>query len=138
MIPDQQREWLAEQGWIVRGGHDQVPTPRSYQEFIRQSRAEIGIAKHGYVVSQCGWFSERTAAYLASGRPALVQQTGFSEWLSAEGGVIPFLGAADALAALEDLEGRYDAHCRAAREIAEEYFEAGNVLNRLVEKAMAS
>ena len=138
MIPDHEREWLAEQGWIVRGGHDQVPTPRGYQEFIRESRAEIAIAKHGYVVSQCGWFSERTAVYLASGRPALVQQTGFSEWLAAEGGVIPFVTAEDALQGLEELNAHYGSHQRAAREIAEEYFEAGRVLRRLVEKAMTS
>ena len=138
MIPEAERIWLTEQGWIVLDGHDQLPSPRSYQGFIRQSRAEIGIAKHGYVVSQCGWFSERTAVYLASGRPALVQQTGFSEWLAADRGVIPFVTADDALSALRDLDGRYDAHCRGAREIAEEYFEAGKVLNRLVEKAMTS
>ena len=87
-------------------------------------------------MSQCGWFSERTAVYLASGRPALAQQTGFSEWLNADRGVIPFLTAEDALRALEDLDAHYDDHRRGAREIAEEYFDARKVLASLVERAM--
>ena len=105
--------------------------------FIRRSKAEFSVAKHGYVVSQSGWFSERSAAYLASGRPVVVQDTGFSRWLCADGGVLPFANAGDqALEQLEALNGSYDWHCRQARLAAEEHFNSADVLTRLLDAAL--
>lgn len=114
----------------------QVPTrdPWSYQRYIRQSKAEFGIAKHGYVVTGSGWFSERSANYLASGRPVLVQDTGFTRWLETGIGVVAFTTPDEALAGIEDISARYESHCRAARDIAVAYFDSRTSLGRLIER----
>jgi hypothetical protein len=111
--------------------------PWTYQYFIQRSKAEFGIAKQGYVATRCGWFSERSAVYLASGRPVLHQDTGFPECLPCGRGVIPFQSLDDVIDAVADVDGNYQAHCRAARELAEEYFAAIRVLPALIEAAMA-
>jgi hypothetical protein len=130
------RDLLRENGWRLL---DRGPrTPGEYQAYIRSSKAELGIAKHGYVTSHSGWFSERSAAYLASGRPIVAQNTGFTRWLSADRGVLPFDTPAGALSALDDLHAHYEAHCRAAREVAVEYFESGAVLSSLLDGAFGS
>jgi hypothetical protein len=131
-------ELLGEKGWLV---HDsRVPTrdPLTYQRFIQNSKAEFSVAKHGYVITRCGWFSDRSVAYLASGRPVLLQETGFSDWLKTAAGVIPFTTPEEALAGIEEINSRYDFHCRIAREIVEEYFDANKVLARLIESAMTN
>ena len=94
------------------------------------------LAKHGYVIAKSGWFSERSTAYLASGRPVVVQDTGFSDWLPAGAGIISFNTPEEALAGIEEINRRYEFHCKAARVIAEEYFDARKVLHRLVDCAM--
>jgi hypothetical protein len=88
------------------------------------------------VVTRCGWFSERSAAYLASGRPVVVQDTGFSDWLETGSGVMAFNTPDEAVAGIEEINRRYDFHCRAAREIAREYFDACEVLPALIQHAM--
>lgn len=129
---------LMRRGWSIVD--PRVPTLDiwKYQRYIQESRAEFGIAKHGYVVSRSGWFSERSACYLASGRPVLVQDTGFSKWLPAGNGVLPFNNPDDVVRSVEELACRYDYHCHAAREIAEAYFSATDVLNSLVTRSMAA
>src|SRR5215207_9921474 len=82
----------------------------TYQHYIRESKAEFSVAKHGYVVTHSGWFSERTACYLASGRPALAQDTGFSDWLEGQAGVLAFTTPGEALAAIAALNDRYAPH----------------------------
>lgn len=129
---------LADKGWTVRDPRGPTRDPWAYQRYIQESKAEFGVAKHGYVVAWSGWFSERSAAYLASGRPVLVQETGFSDWLEAGSGVLAFQSPADALAGLEAIDRRYEFHCRVARAVAAEYFDARVVLSRLVESAMSS
>jgi hypothetical protein len=91
------------------------------------------VAKHGYVISRSGWFSERSTAYLASGRPVLIQDTGFSDWLPTGAGVLPFSTLEEVRAGIEEINSRYEFHCRAARAIAEEYFDARKILLRLLE-----
>jgi hypothetical protein len=130
------RTLLRRNGWAVRDSRRPTRDPWTYQRYIQRSKAEFGVAKHGYVISRSGWFSERSAAYLASGRPVLVQETGFSEWLPAGLGVIPFGTPDEALAGVEELNGRYERHCRAARAIAAEYFDARTVLPSLLERAL--
>jgi hypothetical protein len=83
-------------------------------------------------VSRCGWFSECSAAYLASGRPVIVQDTGFSTWLHADRGVLPFHDGPSAETAIASLAADYIGHCAAARGIAEEYFDSDRVLTRLL------
>jgi hypothetical protein len=125
-------------GWGIADIDAVGADPWSYQAFIAASKAEFGIAKEGYAVTRCGWFSERSAGYLASGRPVLHQDTGFPAWLPCGRGVIPFRSPEDVVAAILDLDENYDAHCRAARELAVEYFAARRVLPPLIEAAMAT
>ena len=106
---------LRQNGWRLL---DRGPrTLDEYQAYLRTSRAEFGVAKAGYVVSASGWFSERSVAYLASGRPVVVQSTGFEEWLPSGLGVLPFATPDDAMSALDDLATRYAEHCRASRDL---------------------
>jgi len=127
------RSELRSRGWIVREPFGPSRSLRSYQDYLQSSKGEFTVAKHGYVVSHSGWFSERSAAYLASGRPVITQDTGFSEWLPTGAGVFSFRDPREALDAIESTNDRYDFHCRAAREIAEEYFDSRRVLSRLIE-----
>ena len=77
-------------GWSIRDGKALTADPWAYQSYIHGSKGEFSVAKHGYVISRSGWFSDRSATYLASGRPILVQETGFSDWLETGCGVISF------------------------------------------------
>jgi hypothetical protein len=124
---------LRANGWTLRDGKALTSDPWAYQAFVSESKAEFSVAKAGYVASRCGWFSDRTATYLASGRPAVVQDTGFSDWLETGLGVVPFQTPDEASAAIADVNRRYESHCRAARELAEHYFDARRVLTRLLD-----
>ena len=134
--PTAPRALLRNKGWTVLNPLEPTRDPWTYQRYIQRSKAEFSVAKHGYVVSYSGWFSERSAAYLASGRPVVVQDAGFSEWIETGSGVLSFNTPEEALAGIEDINRRYEFHCRAARAVAEEYFDARKVLRRLVECAM--
>lgn len=136
--PNAPRNLLRENGWFVADPLEITKDPWTYQRYIQQSKGEFTVAKHGYVVSKCGWFSERSAHYLASGRPVITQETGFSEWLPTGAGLFSFTSPEDVLQALEELEGDYDHHCRAARALAEEYFDSDKVLSRLIDLATRS
>jgi hypothetical protein len=110
-------------------------TPWQYRDFIQDSKAEFGVAKHAYVAHRSGWFSDRTECYLAAGRPALVQDTGWSDHLPHGEGLLRFSTPAEALDGLERIAGNYDHHAARAAEIAAGCFDAGRVLPRLLETA---
>jgi hypothetical protein len=129
------RQRLLAGGWLLRDSLVVTRDPWTYQAYLLQSKAEFGVAKHGYVGSRCGWFSERSAAYLASGRPCLVQDTGFTGHVPAGDGLLAFKTLEEAVAGVGEIDRRYAAHCRAAREIAVEHFDAKNVLTHLLERA---
>ena len=129
------RDHLLDHGWQLTASHDVVSGPFSYQRFVSGSKAEFSVAKHGYVCSRTGWFSERSAAYLASGRPVVTHNTGFTDWLQADGGVLPFDSCESATDAIRRVSGDYARHCRLAREVAAEYFDSGRVLKALLENA---
>jgi hypothetical protein len=130
------RERLRGLGWGVSEAGEVTRTIDSYREFIAASRADFGIAKHAYVASRCGWFSDRSTCYLAAGRPVLHQETGFTDWLPMTGeGVLPFSDVDSALDALRHLDEDYAGHTRAARAIAEEHFEAKAVIGRMLADA---
>jgi hypothetical protein len=131
------RERLRALGWELRNPLEVTRNLWIYQEYLSQSCAEFAVAKHGYVTTRSGWFSERSAGYLASGRPVVVQDTGFSSWLPTGRGVLAFRGADEALAAIQSVGSDYDAHCRSARDIAEEYFDAHKVLPQLIGCSMS-
>ena len=130
------RARLAAKGWQLVHPDDVCPDVQSYRSYIRSSKAEWGVAKNGYVVGQPGWFSCRSACYLAAGRPVVVQETGFSSVLPVGEGLLAFRELEEAVAAVHDVEAYYPRHAAAAREIAVEYFDARRVLSRLVEEAM--
>jgi len=125
-------------GWRLADPMAVSRDPGAYQRFIQASRAEFSVAKHGYVATRCGWFSDRSACYLASGRPVVVQDTGFSDWLFPGAGVLAFRTREEALAGIKDVTGRYDFHSRAARAVAEDYFDARKVLSSLIDRAQAT
>ena len=123
---------LAVRGWGLRNPLQVTKDPWTYQSFIMRSKAEFSVAKHGYVVTRSGWFSERTACYLACGRPVLVQDTGFTDWLPVGQGVFAFSTPEEALEGVQEIETRYKFHCDSARAIAEAYFDSAKVLSRLL------
>ncbi len=100
---------------------------------MQASFGEIGVAKSGYVESRCGWFSDRSACYLASGRPVLAQETGFSQLLPVGEGLLGFGNDDEAAAAADAVASDYARHRRAARRIAEEHLDSDRVLGRLLE-----
>jgi hypothetical protein len=128
---------LAANGWELADPAVVAATPDAYRRFVSGSRAEIGIAKRGYVVSRCGWFSDRSACYLASGRPVVAQETGFSRFLPTGDGLFAFDNTDGAAAATRAIRSDYAHHSRAARELAEVYFDSDKVLARLLERVTA-
>jgi hypothetical protein len=126
---------LLRNDWFVRDPYLYAGDLESYQEFIRFSRAEFSVAKGGYVRSRCGWLSDRTACYLASGKPAVVQSTEFEWRLPTGSGLLTFSTVEEAVGALKAIDEDYPSHARAARDIAEEHFDSGRVLSLLLERA---
>jgi hypothetical protein len=131
--PNAPRDLLRSKGWLLQDPLAVTLDPWTYQDYIRSSKAEFGVAKHGYVLTKSGWFSERSAAYMASGRPVVIQDTGFSKLLPVGMGVLTFTCVDEAVSAIENLCSRYHLHCAAAREIAADYFDAHLVLTQLIE-----
>ncbi|HEY0077782.1 MAG TPA: hypothetical protein VGB73_03985 [Pyrinomonadaceae bacterium] len=129
---------LEAKGWLLRDPLEVTRDPWTYQQYIRESKAEWSVAKQGYVLSRSGWFSERSAAYLASARPVLTEETGFSAWLKTGAGLVAFNSMEEALNGIEEIDRRYEFHCASARELAVEYFDARRVLPSLVERALSS
>jgi hypothetical protein len=130
------KQKLTDNGWRLSYPQKISGDPWKYQEYIQQSKAEFSIAKHGYVEARTGWFSERSTCYLASGRPVVLQDTGFSDWLKTDFGLIPFNNANEALVAIEEINNNYAKHCKNARELAETYFSSDKVLAELIEKSI--
>jgi hypothetical protein len=109
--------------------------PAAFRTYVSESSAEFSVAQGVYVETNSGWFSDRSARYLASGRPALVQETGFSRSLPSGDGLVAFSTLDEAAAGARDIVARYDEHRAAARQIAEEHFDSDRVLTRFLELA---
>lgn len=131
-------EELRAAGWQLDDALQVTRTVESYLGFIARSRGEFSVAKEAYVKTRCGWFSDRTAAYLASGKPAIVQDTGFSSSLPCGEGLFAFTRADDVAIAIEAINSDYVRHCRTARHIAEEYFDAKKVLAKMLRETAAA
>ncbi|MFM7244801.1 MAG: glycosyltransferase [Planctomycetaceae bacterium] len=127
---------LRAHGWQLLDPAVECGTPADYQRFVQGSWAELGIAKSGYVVSNSGWFSDRSVCYLASGRPVIASDTGFATVLPTGAGLFSFATSADVPAAEEAIASDYARHRRAARDLAEGCFDARRVLPRLLEHVM--
>ncbi len=124
-------EKLEKAGWKLADPLSVTVTAESYQQYIQRSRGEFSLAKQGYVISNSGWFSERSAGYLASGRPVILQQTGFTASIETGRGLFAFQSPADVIAAFEVINRDYPKHCSQARELAEACFNADKVLTSM-------
>ena len=132
------RDLLRDAGWHVVDAMQLCGDLESYRRYLVSSKAEWSVAKNGYVVGQPGWFSCRSACYLAAGRPVVVQDTGFSSILPVGEGILTFRTLDEAAWAIREIEGDYEQHSKTARAIAEEYFDSGKVLTRLIDDALSS
>ncbi len=119
-------------GWRVRSAGPLSKDPETYREYIRGSAGELSVAKEQNVALRSGWFSDRTATYLASGRPAVIQDTGFGRALPTGQGLFAFSSQVQASAALELIDADYEQQCQAALEIAREHLRAEHVLGALI------
>ena len=124
---------LKDGGWNLLDPASVTATPSSFRNYVQSSAAEFSPAQGVYVETSCGWFSDRTIRYLASGRPAVVQDTGFSNTLPVGSGLMAFATPDQALRAVEKVDGDYSSHAAAARKLAEEEFASDKVLGRFVE-----
>ena len=124
---------LRRHGWQLADPREAAGDPWRYRDYIQRSSAELMVAKNLYVETRSGWFSDRSACYLATGRPVLAQDTGLDGLVPTGEGLVTFSTLEEAVAGVEEIEGDYERHSRAAREIAEEFFAAGRVLPRLLE-----
>jgi hypothetical protein len=136
--PPVPRAELRQAGWRLRDALEISRGLDDYRAYIHGSLGEWSVAKNAYVETRSGWFSDRSATYLASGRPVLLQSTGWERRLPTGEGLFAFETEDDVLAALEVIERDPERHRRAARELAEAHFDARTVLAELVETAMAA
>ena len=128
------REQLQAQGWSINDPLVVTRDPWTYQSYLQHSKAEFSVAKHGYVEAATGWFSERSACYLASGRPVVVQDTGFGDRFGEASGVFPFSTPEQALEGIRRACSDYRKQCAAARQAAQEFFDSRKVLKQLLDR----
>ncbi len=134
-LDEQVRDLLHNHGWrTVDSLHISGDVDR-YRAYIQRARGEFTVARDQYVRPRTGWFSDRSACYLAAGRPVITQETGFSKFLPTGSGLFAFTTMEDILAAVEAIERDYEGNCRAAREIAAEYFAAEKVVGSLLKRS---
>lgn len=119
-------------GWSVVHAHVKSASPDAYRQYIQSSRGELSVAKNVYVATRSGWFSCRTVCYLASGRPAVVQDTGFAQVVPVGDGLFAFCDAAEAEGAIAAIERDYPGHSAAARDLAKQRFDSNKVLSELL------
>jgi hypothetical protein len=125
-------------GWSVLNAPDISNDVSAYQKYILRSRGELSAAKQAYVITRSGWFSDRSACYLAAGRPVIVQDTGIGDWLTTGQGVLTFSSMDQAIDCLEQVDADYASHCEAAKQIADQVFSFKVVLPRILEQSFAS
>lgn len=123
-------------GWRVRQSSEVAGTPHDYRRYVRGSRGEFSCVKPSCIRFQNAWVSDRTLCYLASGKPAVVQDTGPSAVLPSGEGLFRFSTIDEAVAALEEVDAHYDRHCRAARELVEAHFDAADVAGTILDVAL--
>jgi hypothetical protein len=128
---------LRQHGWYVIDAYAVSPDPWKYREYIGMSKAEFSVAKQAYVATRSGWFSCRSACYLAAGKPVVVQDTGFSEHIPTGEGLLAFSTEDEALEAIERINRDYQRHAAAASRLAQEYFDAQRVLSAFLQTVLA-
>ena len=133
--PAGDRALLLERGWRLVDPHQVADSPQKYQEYIRASRGEFMCPKPIHVELKTGWFSERSLSYMATGRPVVAEDTGFGERMPTGAGVIVFRNVHEAADAIARIDGDYERHRRAAREIVEDHFEWRKCANAMLSAA---
>ncbi len=126
-------ELLQQGGWRLADPRAAAGDPDAFRGYVQRSAGELSAAQGVYVETRSGWFSDRTTRYLASGRPAVVQDTGWSAEIPNGEGLIAFRTPSEAAAGVAAVLADYDRHARAARALAEERFSADVVLGGLLE-----
>jgi hypothetical protein len=129
------REKFLQNGWRFRRPHEMSVDYWQYRDYIRRSKAEFTVAKDQYVRLHTGWFSDRSACYLAAGRPVITQQTGFTDHYGNSGGLFAFRSLGEIAEAVREINADYKKHSRAARAVACETFEAEKVVGDLLLRA---
>jgi len=130
------RRLMEPKGWRLREAWDVSSTPDAYRAYVQRSRGEFSCAKPSTVALETAWVSDRTLCYLASGKPAVVQYTGPSRILPDAEGMFRFRSLDEAAHALAAAEADYGRHCRLARALVEEHFDARQVVGRVLERAL--
>jgi hypothetical protein len=134
-VPTSVHDRLTAKGWRITNAVHVSQDVDRYKDYIRNSRAEFTVARDQYVRPKTGWFSDRSACFLAAGRPVITQETGFSKFLPTGKGLFAFQNMTDVLTAIDEIESDYKRNSRAARDIAAEYFSAEKVVGSLMERA---
>jgi hypothetical protein len=134
-VDDAVKRLLNDHGWSQVSSIQMSRDADIYRTYIQQARAEFTVARDQYVRPMTGWFSDRSACYLAAGRPVITQETGLSQFLPTGKGLFVFKTKEDILRAVDAIESDYEGNCRAAREIAADCFEAEKVVGSLMERA---
>lgn len=127
-------ETLREYGWSVNNGQKVTQTFDSFRDYLTASKGEFSICKNVFVANRTGWFSDKSGAYLASGRPVVLQDTGFSKHLPCGQGLFAVNTAEEAAEAIQEIESNYERHSKAARAIACEYLDATKVMKQLLDE----
>lgn len=130
--PAHDRDTLRQGGWRLVEPHEVAATPESYRDYIQRSRAEILCPKPIFRELKTGWFSDRSVCYLATGRPVLAEETGFSDRLPVGRGLLAFHDIAEAVDAVAEIDSNYALHSRTARELAEDLFDSRRCLNAML------
>jgi hypothetical protein len=129
------RERLAAQGWRLTSPDEMSVDWDLYRSYLQGSKGEFTVAKDQYVRLNTGWFSDRSACYLACGRPVITQETGFTRFYGGQKGLFAFRTMEEIAEAVREINADYPAHCRAAYEVAAEYFEATKVIASILDRA---
>lgn len=134
-VDDEIKSLLKRHGWLLTDALSISAQVPHYRQYIQNSRGEFTVARDQYTRPNTGWFSDRSACYLAAGRPVITQETGFSKFLPTGKGLFAFTTTDDILTAVDLIESDYLGNSQAAREIAAEYFGAEKVIGSLMERA---
>ncbi len=126
---------LEQHGWRLVPPRDHIATPDMYRDYISGARGEFTVVKHGYAAGRTGWFSDRSACYLAAGRPVIVQDTGISSYVPTGAGLLTFTDLSSAADAVNQAEHDYAQHAAAAAAFAREHLDSDRVLTRLLQLA---
>jgi hypothetical protein len=131
---DRDRESLLHNCWKLVNPRDTVPDPCAFRRYVQTSGSEFSVAQEIYVETNSGWFSDRSTRYLASGKPVLVEDTGFSRNFDVGEGLLTFSTQEEACDGIRRITRDYGAHAAAARQMAERYFDSDQVLSKLADQ----